>query len=122
MTAITKWLGVEGPDERGQFTLCTRQSWTPPTCMVLSADEASALIRALGGTPPGDPGWQPIETAPKDGTALLIFDGRNRFIGYFARRHGGASNCWVARGVGILTRIPSYWMPLPAPPRDPEGR
>ena len=78
--------------------------------------------------------WQPIETAPKDGTGIIVTDGD--IIGqgvwhcglwYFWESDKANSclvllpedseyewvidpNCWV-RGYG-----PTHWMPLPSPP------
>ena len=58
--------------------------------------------------------WLPIETAPKDGTWVLIFDGRYglkvielaRWIGAPHSHWGNGNNYWT----------PSHWRPLPAPP------
>jgi hypothetical protein len=70
--------------------------------------------------------WQPIETAPKDGTTVL---------GYFGGRSGYVSRqdivpiCWSGWGGGVWDNAtsghhmgddPSHWMPLPPPPKSPE--
>lgn len=63
--------------------------------------------------------WQPIETAPKDGRLIALYDDRvvvgcwNPTLGdgwYFWDGSDGELNCWIP-GYG-----PSHWMPLPAPP------
>jgi hypothetical protein len=57
--------------------------------------------------------WQPIETAPKDGTKVLLFPwGGEVRIGSYDPR----SLEW--RVIRSETAYPSHWMPLPAPP-DP---
>lgn len=56
-------------------------------------------------------GWQPIATAPKDGTEVLLTDGHYKRTGYWARRIG----CWSVDTVVVLSS-PTHWMPLPAPP------
>lgn len=64
--------------------------------------------------------WQPIETAPKDGSAFLGF--LPHFAGYFADQRiqrcmwtgwgGGCWECELEKGcIG-----PTHWMPLPPPP------
>jgi hypothetical protein len=59
--------------------------------------------------------WQPIETAPKDGTCILISNGKDgifsgMYVGYWYQEGG-----WK---FSIKNRIPdaTHWMPLPAPP------
>lgn len=53
-------------------------------------------------------GWQPIETAPKDGTVVLVpllrWDGRVEVV----------TTHWNRDWVGADK--PNHWMPLPEPP------
>lgn len=64
--------------------------------------------------------WQPIETAPKDWTDVILFDEERDppvFEGYFSMEDGGR-NCWMEnQGMGSEPVNPSHWMPLPSPPR-----
>ena len=56
--------------------------------------------------------WQPIETAPKDGTRVLIYYptlGETHICGF-------ADGCWQS-GIWSSPRIePTYWQHEPAPP------
>ena len=70
--------------------------------------------------------WQPIETAPRDGTQVLLWGSYNQSVCVGAWRRGG----WDAMHEG--SRViesesdfgtdykkcdpPSHWMPLPEPP------
>lgn len=54
--------------------------------------------------------WQPIETAPKDGTSILLYGGDWIFEGRFS--DGG----WVHAYENDDT--PTHWMPLPQLPGD----
>lgn len=79
--------------------------------------------------------WQPIETAPKDGTHILLFYQGNFYSGWYekseeftfvdkqGKKHTNYSywhidspdnNCWY----DIEDEVPEYcyWMPLPNPP------
>ena len=81
----------------------------------------SALIKALGT-------WQPIETAPKDGTRILLTNGTDVSIGAYewcSGFYGAWTNEYDPQptdGPGAIagwwTENPSYWMPLPAPPES----
>jgi hypothetical protein len=70
--------------------------------------------------------WQPIETAPKDGTQVLLFyKGAGEFVakrvsaGVFVPEYpinGIYSDVWLCpRGV-LTPSQPLMWMPLPPPP------
>ncbi len=69
--------------------------------------------------------WQPIETAPKDGSEVLLYlgppwNGIEKAAWYV---HWGN---WQAGGIpsdtardelyGIGAAVPTHWMPLPPPP------
>lgn len=55
--------------------------------------------------------WQEIETAPKDGTEILAWNGETCLCVVF---HDGA---WVENyDYAELVEIPTHWMPLPKPP------
>lgn len=63
--------------------------------------------------------WQPIETAPKDGTAILVCEGEN--IGVVLWRQQAFTNGemeWCAQDCcdGVTIYKPTHWMPLPKPP------
>lgn len=82
--------------------------------------------------------WEPIETAPKDGTIIILTDGRQPHVGYwgighpYAHKFGvdetypwafvdgtGDCNAWMSE-----PRFgPTHWTPfdLPPPPSRTEG-
>ena len=62
--------------------------------------------------------WRPIETAPKDGTQLLLCVGGWRFIGWWGQQYGNLyppSWCEGERGENLQ---PTHWMPLPDAPEE----
>ena len=61
--------------------------------------------------------WQPIETALKDGTPLLLANDVFgwRWVGHWAAGDGE----WVGHG-GDYAWIPTHWMDLPEPPDCPD--
>jgi hypothetical protein len=69
--------------------------------------------------------WQPIETAPKDGTEVLIFGGMfsptisNKSpcrSATKARFYDSEWNVVDIDGYGIEVILPTHWTPLPKPP------
>ena len=58
--------------------------------------------------------WQRIETAPLDGTHILLYRPHIQFIGYY----GGANSGWRinAPGLPAMWLQPTHWMPLPKEP------
>lgn len=75
-------------------------------------------------------GWQPIETAPRDGTRILLWDARKEIAtsGYWQHDIGGhiPDSCeppwsfWTPDNHGLDdwfddVRGPSHWMPLHPP-------
>lgn len=66
--------------------------------------------------------WQPIETAPKNGTWVILFlDGIGRSIcAYYSE----AAGKWVDTWCAYINERPynaSHWMPLPEPPTEDKG-
>lgn len=64
--------------------------------------------------------WQPIETAPKDGDLIFISAGNNwTGTGYWdceQEDEGGQCWRWYEPDRERIEPLPTYWMPLPAPP------
>jgi hypothetical protein len=59
--------------------------------------------------------WQPIETAPKDGTRILVCQRMVR--GEMVFRSVRITHWWFSFGRWNMTRgTPTHWMPLPDPP------
>ncbi len=69
--------------------------------------------------------WQPIETAPMDGTEVILFyphmSGRTSHglvtAGYFHIAEDDYASHWYADLVNGGASPPSHWMPLPNPPQ-----
>ena len=79
--------------------------------------------------------WQPIETAPKDGTRVLLFGGEQEVwksqrdskagpmvVGWADGTEYGEQAwrfCTYDSGFyGRLDTQPTHWMPLPEPPKE----
>lgn len=95
---------------------------------------AKETIRAIEAEVLRINGWQPIETAPRDGTSVLIYmpeASRKKVMeAYWGTRWEGApkDQCWwttphgpAGRGYTILPKAVTHWMPLPAAPGDHIG-
>ena len=95
-----------------------------PRPLVDTDDEPAAST----GTAPQ--GWQPIDTAPKDGTVLLLYaEAYHRIIwgrGWYFKGVPGDGEGWIAHSfytqpkddmIGAFE--PTHWHPLPSPPPEP---
>lgn len=60
--------------------------------------------------------WQPIETAPKDGTRIWLADAKNIVTGFWSPPFGAWRCDW---GVGTAGDKPTHWRPLPEAPVQP---
>lgn len=64
--------------------------------------------------PVGCKSWRPIETAPKDGTEIILYEDFEPII---------CKGFWSTDGDewrhnrGGLWKMPTHWMPLPEPPQ-----
>lgn len=63
------------------------------------------------------PGWIPIETAPKDGTEILLCAEVTLDLGICYWREDKVMTGWTW-GLGKMFGRPTHWMPLPAAPRS----
>lgn len=54
--------------------------------------------------------WPPIETAPRDGTEVLIYDGTDKIVVYYSEMY----DCFMDRHGD--RHEPTTWYPLPPPP------
>lgn len=70
--------------------------------------------------------WQPIETAPKDGREILLFD-RDDLPTVFAGKWApvaGDGGWWIYADEllqdACAEAFPTHWMPLPPPPEREE--
>lgn len=67
--------------------------------------------------------WKPIESAPKDGTPVLLFarhiyaESSTRVVGAYLLDYGWLAQSYAGQGSARLD--PSHWMPLPPFPDSP---
>ena len=90
-------------------------AFTRPSELAAFIDKLAAFGRACAAEAVQ---WQPIETAPKDGTEVLLTDGKTyKRVGNWARR----MECW---SVDVLppVKMPTHWMPLPTTYTPEAGR
>ena len=72
--------------------------------------------------------WQPIATAPQDGSKVLLLRGKTTCIGHWdiQRYHDKPRPYWSDDREAVFgvtwcrTNLPTHWMPLPAAPL-PQG-
>jgi len=62
-----------------------------------------------------DMDWQPIETAPKDGSDVLLCTDKGVHVIGKRNKH---LHIWVERDGRETPRTITHWMPLPPPPNQ----
>lgn len=104
----------------------------------IAAPAVPTVKESLTVAPAVPHGWQPIETAPKDGTDIMLSNGVVVAEGHWLHREGGITerrdldgryidqdedegyDGWIDWFGGMLPE-PTHWMPLPAQPTRAEG-
>jgi hypothetical protein len=80
------------------------------------------MARAHAPEPSPEPAahdWRPMDTAPKDGSPVLSWDGHHYAVVAWSTR----DLCWfVADDQRDDWETPLFWQPLPPPPASPEEK
>ena len=61
------------------------------------------------------PDWQPIATAPRDGTMILLWTDRGHAVGFYSL---GFNNTPQWLDPDFYGKEPAHWMPLPEGPGE----
>lgn len=117
---LNEW-GPDGALKATTFALEQRQSAKGGDANAApDRDTNSKSATSPGVTAGASTGWQPIETAPKDGTPILCFvpDPERMFSA-----QSGIDVLWFDEGAWLYNAEPvvfqpTHWMPLPAAPVD----
>lgn len=87
------------------------QAWSPDDRHIMDTlgPVEKSLRAALAADADRVSAWQPIETAPKDGTEILLSSPKGGAI---------ANGAWIGLGWAwpYIRREPTHWQLLPAPP------
>lgn len=87
------------------------------TEMEMAADREAEAARLASG-------WMPIESAPRDGSTIIITDGKNSYPATYGK--GDGVDCQFAWGIidgdgdynAVMDEVITHWMPLPAAPGE----
>jgi hypothetical protein len=66
--------------------------------------------------------WQPIETAPRDGTSILVYADYKMFVARWIEQNPYCPGWWHVDDnkydqFALCGHEPTHWMPLPEPPK-----
>lgn len=110
----------------------TQAIWGSVDCITMRQARHAAIkgIEATGVERLTGEGWQPIETAPKDGTVFLAFttegvigqayaatEGHDGSFIHWEGPYSDGLSCTLEHSIGA----PTHWMPLPEPPALQDG-
>jgi len=108
-------------DSNGRFLDCIYRGVALPADQFLWKEETriprATSIRLFTTPQPAIPEWQPIETAPKDGTYFLCFNGNWRGLSRYWEPNYEDDPIWVDETTEFISPPPTHWMPLPAAPK-----
>jgi hypothetical protein len=69
--------------------------------------------------------WQSMDSSPKDGSPVLLYEQREDGVGYiFTGYYCDSRNVdvygtkWACLEYDAFNHNPTYWMPLPNPPEE----
>ena len=76
------------------------------------ADTIAAFIAAQG--------WRSIETAPRDGSWFLVWNGHWVGVAKYREPYDDTDPCpsWEDESGHFITPQPTIWQPLPEPPKE----
>lgn len=66
-------------------------------------------------------GWKPIETAPTDGTRVILFDAEREPSTMICHKHKHSAGWWsdaTPSGRSIVWQSATHWTNIPKPPKD----
>jgi hypothetical protein len=88
-------------------------SWSKEKRAMMRLEGPVEVSRTPAPAAPSD--WQPIETAPKDGTEILGHTQTCGALVLYWNTTTADYEYW-SDGMSMHQRAPTHWMPLPAPP------
>lgn len=85
-------------------------------CDIFKLEDELHRLKAMGSAPETKSNWHPIDSAPKDGKAILVASGNWIVTAHWHRYQG----CWASCGP-TYERLPAdeqpeLWMPIPELP------
>ena len=93
-------------------------AWAADKFAILSAYAAGRLVPVERVSEMRErAAWRPIETAPRDGTPILVAIAGDEFRPMLVQSPRAKSRWHVVGSESrVLTKEPTHWRPLPAPP------